>query len=518
MKRDEDEWDDDYDEDYDDEDYDEDCDDEEDPDDTDDEDEEEYDASEAESAGKGSSVQPGTSELNRIIDGFSDKEVRELLKELAAKNPEVGNIIAIRAGSKADAVDVSNLIKEMNRIKVSYESNGYYDDISAEYAFELTEFIDRYVPELIKAGRFDAANEVIIAVFEKTDDKAEDDYYGYLEDVVEACEKYWREIAQKSVHPFKLEFMERLKELTKEPRTYDYGDGLQDIIEDEFTDDKCLRRRMEWIDRDISEAEAATSELKPERSSLGRYVTDKIELMDEMGCPRSDIEAVIKKYWILPEVRDQYTAGLILENKRIEAIQVLKESRDLDRDSNAAVDSETQKLIELYENLGMTADCKRELLYYLFDMDLRWGRSRLHEFACKLKTLCRPEEWLEYREKMLQSNRFSSIRYEILDDEGLYERLLDALLEDGSLSYVDKYEGKLKPLYPDRLMRFYADYAVRQAPKTSKRDDYARLMPYLKKVASYPGGQSLANEIAMRWKMDYRRKPAFLDELRKAGF
>lgn len=516
MKWDEDDWDDDYDEDYDDDDYlDEDDDDEDDYGGEDDEGDEDFEPSDRYAGSAGTA---GTSSLDSIIDELSEKEVKDLLKELASKIPEVENIIAIRTSRKNDAVDVSKLIKEMNRIKVSYVSNGYYDDVSDDYAFALKQFMDKYVPELIKAGKFDAADEVITAVYEKTDEDAEDDYYGYLEDVVEACEKYWREIAQECGHPFKIEFMEHLKELSEEPRTYDYGDGLKDVIEDEFTDETCLRRRMEWVDKAIADAEAGLECLKPGRSSLGRHVTDKLDLMEDLDYPQQDMDALIRKYWILPEVRDQYAADLISGDRRPEAIQVLKESRELDKDSREAVAGETLKLIDLYEQLDMTGDYKRELLYYLFDMELPWGSNRLFEFAGKLKTLCKPDEWLEYREKMLQSKRFSSVWYEIMDYEGLYERLLDALLEEANLSYVDMYEGKLKPLFPERLKMFYADYVVRQAPKTSKRDDYARLMPYLKKVASYPGGETLAKEIAVQWKTDYRRKPAFMDELKKAGF
>ena len=41
---------------------------------------------------------------------------------------------------------------------------------------------------------------------------------------------------------------------------------------------------------------------------------------------------------------------------------------------------------------------------------------------------------------------------------------------------------------------------------------------YLKKIAKYPGGRELAGKIAAGWKLKYRRRPAMMDELMKAGF
>lgn len=501
------------------EDYDDYDDEDEDLDDIEDEDEE-RDAPETDSAEEACHIQSISSALNldSVIDGLSEKEAKDLLKELASRIAEAGNIIAIHASSKTDEVNTARFIKELNRIKVSYFSTGYYDDISEDYAEELKGFMSKYVPELIETGHFSAANEIISAVYEKTDEYCEDDYYGYLGSVVGDCCTYWREIARKCNHPYKLEFMESLKELSEEPRDYDYDEDLPKILEEEFTDPECMERRMEWLDEDIAEKEAGITELKPVNSKLGCLITDKIELMGKIGYPRSETEAVIRKYWILPEVRSQYVASLIMEGRRLDAIQVLLESRQLDRGISRAVTDETLKLMDLYYNLDMTEEYKRELLYYLFDMDLPWGSSRLHEFAQKVKPLCSPDEWTEYRERMLQSERFSSIWFELMDDEGLYERLLDALLEKGDIQEINRYEGKLKSLFPEQLKMHYTDYVIRLAPKTSKRDEYAALMPYLKKIASYPGGQGIAEDIAAQWRRTYSRKPAFMDELKKAGF
>ena len=43
-------------------------------------------------------------------------------------------------------------------------------------------------------------------------------------------------------------------------------------------------------------------------------------------------------------------------------------------------------------------------------------------------------------------------------------------------------------------------------------------MTYMKKITKYPDGKKIADQIAKEWKVIYRRRPAMMDELKKAGF
>ena len=43
-------------------------------------------------------------------------------------------------------------------------------------------------------------------------------------------------------------------------------------------------------------------------------------------------------------------------------------------------------------------------------------------------------------------------------------------------------------------------------------------MPYLKKITKCDGGKDVADDIAVTWRREYKRRTAMMDELRKAGF
>ena len=110
------------------------------------------------------------------------------------------------------------------------------------------------------------------------------------------------------------------------------------------------------------------------------------------------------------------------------------------------------------------------------------------------------------------------VHYKLLEHEKMYEQLLKEIKEHPGIYLMDQYEGVLKKYFPEKVRDIYADYVERWAERTSDRKSYQGQVMYLKKIAKYPGGRELAGKIAAGWKLKYRRRPAMMDELRKAGF
>lgn len=76
----------------------------------------------------------------------------------------------------------------------------------------------------------------------------------------------------------------------------------------------------------------------------------------------------------------------------------------------------------------------------------------------------------------------------------------------------------MKKKFPDTVRDTYVNYVRKHAESVCDRKAYKGLMIYMKKVAKYSGGREIADQIAKEWKVIYRRRPAMMDELRKAGF
>ena len=111
-----------------------------------------------------------------------------------------------------------------------------------------------------------------------------------------------------------------------------------------------------------------------------------------------------------------------------------------------------------------------------------------------------------------------SIRYPLMEKEGLYERLLEEIVKEKDIFNLNQYEKILKKEFPERVRDIYVQYVRKQAELASDRKRYKELVQYLKKIRKYPEGDVVASEIAGEWKEKYRRRPAMMDELRKAKF
>ncbi len=455
---------------------------------------------------------------------FPQKQYRHLILKRSGKKARDDAAPSASGEETESEVDADKLLQELDDFCRGNVSDIFVDDPES-YTDELFHVLE-YVPDLIDEGRYEDANKIITDVFSRTRVWLSDDsYYVCLEEIFDNCLEYWREFTRKCVYPFKVKLMENLRNLAVTPGEFeDDGFKLRELIAEEFKDPECLRRRLEWADEDLAAAEAEGEQ----GTILEDRVNEKISLMLDLGSPQNETAAVIRKYWNLGNVREQLADSLLERGRKDDAIRVLTECREHDKVNKTharndalrcSVAEKTLNLADLYLELGRTEDYKRELAYYLFQMKLPLkSKGTLMDVLKKLKEVCGPDEWAEYRERMLCSERFSALWFDIMDYEGLYERLMDELIKKGSVADVNRYEGVLKPLYPDKLLKFYADYVVRRAPKATTKQGCTDLMRYLQKLVAYPGGEELAEEIAAQWKRDYPRRKDLMEALEDAGF
>ena len=197
----------------------------------------------------------------------------------------------------------------------------------------------------------------------------------------------------------------------------------------------------------------------------------------------------------------------------MEAVELLQESKQIDQKSSGCVADYSEKLIDLYQKLKMEKEYKEELMFQIFQCK----RASL-ENTGKLKEVCTKEEWETYRERLISGEAGWSIRYPLIEKEGLYERLLEEITAAASIFSLDKYEKVLKKRFPEQVRNLYIAYVRNQAKQVSDRKSYKFLVSYLKKIEKYPKGKEAASELASEWRGVYNRRPAMLDELKKAGY
>lgn len=83
--------------------------------------------------------------------------------------------------------------------------------------------------------------------------------------------------------------------------------------------------------------------------------------------------------------------------------------------------------------------------------------------------MCTAEEWVEYRDKILNSDKAWSIQYKLLEHEEIYGQLLEVVRNQPGIYALNRYETVLKKHFPNEVMNIYADYVQSRAECTSDR-------------------------------------------------
>lgn len=171
-------------------------------------------------------------------------------------------------------------------------------------------------------------------------------------------------------------------------------------------------------------------------------------------------------------------------------------------------DAPRKALMEIYMLQGNTKAYNDEL-YSM--MCAHTGDDR---YYLEYKSLFTEDEWKEEWNKLLDhfKDRLPAINL-WLSIEDRYDIIMDNAEPDNEY-VIDAYGKKLYKLYPERCMMVLANAADRQAKSSKNRRDYKYIAKTLKKIATRPGGKELAAELAAKYRAQYPRRTAMIDELK----
>lgn len=126
--------------------------------------------------------------------------------------------------------------------------------------------------------------------------------------------------------------------------------------------------------------------------------------------------------------------------------------------------------------------------------------------------------WENRAELVIERNRDSHVVYDILIEERKFDQLMDTIEEYTNVYTLDKYLKTLSKEVPDRVIHLYSKYIVESMERASDRKAYRSIVKYLKTMSFSETGRAKATELANKLKVEYRRKTALLDEIKRIGF
>lgn len=455
-------------------------------------------------------------ELQKIIAGIPIKELQEIVFSQATSDNFLYNRIMTRYAPITPRYMI-RLKQQVNYIGYRYSDRGggvdYYHAIG--YTDALNTLLDENVPLLLEKNYRMEAFELVNCVFYEIGNRDIDDSDGGTSFVADNCYEYWKTMLQECNDKEKENMFQWFQD-HQENYVIDYlEDYIRDFLLNEFHDEEMLHKKLHMLDEKIAkfQKENYSGDSYSVYYGMVNNITARIRLMEELNYSKQEIKEYRQKYRNFSEIRKMEIQEDLVDRKYEEAIAVLKESKKMDADKTRLVAEYSQQLIQIYEKRNMQKEYAQELQYQVFEC-----MQRDLEYIVKLKKLYSETEWEEQRKRFLQGKTSSWIRYEFLVEEELFEELLREIQKNQSVYVLDQYEKVLKKHLPNEVRDMYVQYVKSGAVRTSDRKAYKHLISYLKKITKYPNGKKIGRDIAKSWRQDYKRRPAMMDELRKAGF
>ena len=452
------------------------------------------------------SDRPTAEELEKVINAFSKDELRRLLLSVAIADERVAMILCSKKeGGKP--ISSAEWNKQIGAISRRYGGReGFVDYENAwDYASELEALLAENAELLLERGLTEDAFSLICAVYEEVVTVEIDDSDGEIAMLLSACEEEWGEVFEAADDAQKQKMQEWfLKEWEK-------ADWLGEEILGKFafydsSSEEMTRKGLAKLDRAIEEEKANARSYR-----LAGLLRQKLSVLDQLPDAEPEVERFFEDYGHIPEIRMLYAERLLSAGSMDDGIRVLERAK-ADSESPYHAECACKRLIELYE-----AQNDREKLVAELRTMVTTFRQDDTNHAVQLKALLPEQEWIAMREELLQSSLFMP-KNELLFSERLFRHLLDRIIQSGSVSAMDRYSPFLRADYPNEIKEFYVQYLTAAAKQASNRNMYYNLMPYLKRLYEYPDGIETAKVLAESWKAEYKRRPAMMDELKKAGF
>lgn len=365
----------------------------------------------------------------------------------------------------------------------------------------------------VKADKAEAALGAVLQTLaelaETVDAEVHHGYVGGVYECVERVQKLLRAVVRtRSLSlPRLSEMLQELRQLAVAPNLA--GDGLELTSLFLWCCERCLKREgiLGMLDS-----------LMEDPANSGDWqklllLEHRVELLKKWG-RETEIPSLIRQYLHIPEVRRREVERLMLARQWEDALQLVEEGLRLAEKSHA------------WDSSGLWKDLKIKLLKKLNKPAnaLKLCRKRFVENGARmedyreLKRLMPSGEWKNYLKSIVSAMR-GDHTYALLPiyaKEGMQDELAAQLrLGKPDVSTLVTYMLKLQPDYLPALLPLFEQQMNDCLRMPSSREMYAQYAALLKKARKIPGANDLIDHMLEKYRTQYPRRPAMLEEFRK---
>lgn len=447
----------------------------------------------------------------RAVNQAQEEEVRDFLIQLLSQDELLFAKFRAFVSHEVTRADMQAYKKQVSGVVKKYLGRDRFISYQEASAFtdEMGAFLTGPVQDMLDDQNYMEAFELTSYVFMEAGGVDIDDSDGGLGMLMEQCAEIWNEILECADAQTERKIYRWItKHLDGEVTDY-MEDYMEQALMDGFSGREYLEEKLAYTERKAQE------EKQHADSWNARYHTQKwamyhIRLMEEAGAAMQEILCYCKEHWECAQVREYYINRCMEQKDYDQAIAALKESLAMDAGMPGLTRQFGARLKEAYRVSGRQEEYRQQL----WQLATKDNAGSLEDFR-ELKSLYAAKEWAQVREELFSALPAGAHVERFYQEEALYDRLLDFVLQARGLYAAQQYEEVLKEHYPQQLLQKYADELKEMAGLAADRRRYQEWASILRRMLQIEGGQEKVSEIVAEWRVLYKNRPAMMEELRQ---
>lgn len=265
--------------------------------------------------------------------------------------------------------------------------------------------------------------------------------------------------------------------------------------------------RLRLLDNIIAEA--------TEDYDLGKYVREKVTLLDKMGRQQEKRET-IEQYLYLPDIRKDEINKAMEEKDYPKALALAEDGIRIANETGKADKEWLETEIDIYSHMD-----NKEMQIKLCRLLFVRGNGRMDMYK-HLKQIVSKEEWKTFLYQMLSETRMSvffgsSIEADIYVAEKDTERIFNFLMDEPchTLDLFDKYAVHAGDEHAPEILTEYVSMLIKYAERNMGAKHYYRIRQAMEAMTKLKDGKTAAHQLAELFRNTYRRRSSFLAEIKE---
>lgn len=372
----------------------------------------------------------------------------------------------------------------------------------------LNDFLTEEVTGLVNNKYFDEAFDITKLIFLRLNKLNIDDSGGVVHDIMREIFRVWQAILNQGPKIIATTMFRWI--ISRRDQLGDTTDPDQylEFLLDNFREPNQMERKLQIAGQQVEELE--------DKTPPGSYPVEEerwakfyLELADQMD-DEEKIEQFIPSHLYLIEIRNFAIERHISKGEYDKAIELLKEGRAIEfkgPDLNRQYTIQLKELYKIKKN-------REAYIKELWLLTTKYELQSLEPFN-ELKAQYSHEEWAEVREEIFQTLPENARLADYYRNEGLEERILEYVQNSTYSGDIFTYEADLKDKYPDEMLDIYEKFARGRMKMANERRLYREIVEFTKGMLDYPGGRARVDQLIEEWTVEYKHRPAMIEELEK---